>query len=58
MPEEARSSQAIRLPRRDVADPTSAMVPRFNLFFRWFARRYFCHFDLDETTVARLRALE
>lgn len=58
MPDEARRAEALRLPRPDVADPTSAMVPRFNLFFRGFARRYFRHFDLDEATVARLRALE
>jgi glycerol-3-phosphate O-acyltransferase len=41
-----------------LADPDSAMIPRFNLFFRWFARRFFGHFDLDERTVARLRELE
>jgi hypothetical protein len=23
------------------------MTPRFNLFFRWFARRYFRDFDLE-----------
>src|SRR5881628_807910 len=40
------------------ADPLSAMTPRFNLFFRWFARRYFRDFDLDDTTVERLRELE
>jgi glycerol-3-phosphate O-acyltransferase len=34
------------------------MTPRFNLFFRWFARRFFRHFDLDDETVASLRALE
>ncbi len=39
-------------------DPTSAMTPRFNLFFRWFARRYFRHLELDPAVVARLRALE
>ncbi|MDH5305745.1 MAG: 1-acyl-sn-glycerol-3-phosphate acyltransferase [Myxococcales bacterium] len=39
-------------------DPLSAMTPRFNLFFRFFARRFFRHFDLDDATVARLRALE
>lgn len=58
MPEEARPSEAIRLPDPEVADPTSAMVPRFNLFFRGFARRYFRHFDLDDEAVARLRELE
>ena len=40
------------------ADPLSAMTPRFNLFFRWFARRFFRGITLDEATVARLRALE
>jgi len=47
-----------RLPAPDVADPTSAMVPRFNWFFRGFARRYFAHFDFDDATVARLGTLE
>lgn len=41
-----------------LADPESAMTPRFNFFFRWFARRYFGHFDLDDDAVARLRGLE
>src|SRR4030095_4169924 len=49
---------AVRLPDPVVADATSAMVPRFNVFFRWFARRFFPYFDLDDATVARLRALE
>ena len=40
------------------ADATSSMTPRFNLFFRWFSRRFFGHFDLDADQVARLRALE
>ncbi len=40
------------------ADPLSAMTPRFNLFFRWFARRYFRDFDLEDETVERLRDLE
>lgn len=40
------------------ADPLSAMAPRFNLFFRWFARRFFLGITLDDATVARLRALE
>jgi glycerol-3-phosphate O-acyltransferase len=40
------------------ADPLSAMAGRFNLFFRFFARRFFGHFDLDDATVARLRELE
>lgn len=40
------------------ADPLSAMAPRFNFFFRWFAQRFFRHFDLDDETVALLRELE
>ncbi len=39
-------------------DRLSAMTSRFNLFFRWFARRFFRHFDLDEKTVASLLDLE
>jgi glycerol-3-phosphate O-acyltransferase len=42
----------------DLRDPLSAMAPRFNLFFRWFARRFFGEIALDETTIARLRALQ
>jgi glycerol-3-phosphate O-acyltransferase len=34
------------------------MTPRFNFFFRWFAHRFFRQFDLDDQTVASLRALE
>jgi glycerol-3-phosphate O-acyltransferase len=41
-----------------IADPWSAMSPRFNFVFRWFARRFFGHFDLDDETVARLREIE
>ncbi|MEM7412490.1 MAG: 1-acyl-sn-glycerol-3-phosphate acyltransferase [Myxococcota bacterium] len=40
------------------ADPLTAMTPRFNLFFRFFAKRFFERFDLDEGTVATLRDLE
>lgn len=36
----------------------SAMAERFNLFFRFFAERYFEHFTLDDEVVARLAALE
>src|SRR5262245_30348239 len=39
-------------------DPLSAMTPRFGVFFRWFARRFFSHLGLDPGTVARLRELE
>jgi len=42
----------------DLRDPMSAMTPRFNLFFRWFAKRFFREISLDSATVARLRALE
>ncbi|MCH2171688.1 1-acyl-sn-glycerol-3-phosphate acyltransferase [Myxococcota bacterium] len=49
------SPTPVRLGRDDVL---SAMSQRFNLFFRWFARRFFRHFDLDDATVARLRELE
>ncbi|MFP6639830.1 MAG: 1-acyl-sn-glycerol-3-phosphate acyltransferase [Myxococcota bacterium] len=40
------------------AHPYSAMVPRFNLFFRGFARRFFGHFELGEEEASRLRDLE
>jgi glycerol-3-phosphate O-acyltransferase len=39
-------------------DALSAMTPRFNLALRWFARRFFRHFDLDDATVEHLRKLE
>ncbi|MFQ5416870.1 MAG: 1-acyl-sn-glycerol-3-phosphate acyltransferase [Myxococcota bacterium] len=39
-------------------DPMSAMTPRFNVLFRFFARRFFRHFDLDADTVATLRELQ
>ncbi|RIL05539.1 MAG: hypothetical protein DCC71_09995 [Proteobacteria bacterium] len=39
-------------------DELSAMTPRFNFFFRWFAKRFFGEISLDDATVARLRALE
>jgi glycerol-3-phosphate O-acyltransferase len=40
------------------ADPLSAMALRFNLLLRFFAHRFFRHFDLDDETVAKLRSLE
>ena len=40
------------------SDPFSSMAPRFGLFFRGFARRFFGHFGFDEAMVARLRELE
>jgi len=39
-------------------DTLSAMTPRFNLAFRWFASRFFGHFDLGDATVEHLRKLE
>jgi glycerol-3-phosphate O-acyltransferase len=39
-------------------DSLSAMTPRFNLPLRWFANRFFGHFDLDDATVEHLRKLE
>jgi glycerol-3-phosphate O-acyltransferase len=41
-----------------VADRRSAMAPRFNFVFRWFARRFFSHFQLDPQMVSRLQDLE
>jgi len=41
-----------------LADPYSAMTPRFNFFFRWFARRFLDHFDLGNADAERLRELE
>ncbi len=58
MPDDAPSSDPVRAASAEVADPRSAMTPRFNFFFRWFAKRYFRHFDLDDPTVQRLRELE
>jgi glycerol-3-phosphate O-acyltransferase len=55
---EAAGAPALRPPDPAVADLTSAMVPRFNFFFRWFARRFFPHFTLDASTVAQLREHE
>ena len=48
----------VRSAAPDFADPISAMTPRFNFFFRRFARRFFRHFELDERTVEQLRELE
>jgi glycerol-3-phosphate O-acyltransferase len=41
-----------------LADRYSAMTPRFNFFFRWFAKRYLQHFDLGAEAAARLKELE
>jgi len=48
----------IRLPDAEVADPYSAMTARYNVFFRWFARRYISHLDFDEATTTALKAVE
>lgn len=42
----------------DLRDPLSSMAPRFNLFFRWFARRFFRDIQLDDSTIEQLRGLE
>ncbi|HEY5657296.1 MAG TPA: hypothetical protein VIY27_05865, partial [Myxococcota bacterium] len=47
------------LPRSEErSDPLSAMTPRFNLPFRWFARRYVRHFGLARATIDRLGEFE
>ena len=48
---------AVRHEAADV-DALSAMTPRFNILFRWFASRFFRHFDLDDVAVEHLRKLE
>ncbi len=57
-PPQAAAEPEIRLPDPEIADPYSAMTARYNLFFRWFARRYFRHLDLDPSTTRALRELE
>ena len=42
----------------EAGDPFSAMTPHFNFFFRWFARRYFRHFQLAPETSQKIRELE
>ena len=34
------------------------MTPRFQVFFRWFARRFFAHLAFDDATLAKLRDAE
>jgi glycerol-3-phosphate O-acyltransferase len=48
----------VRAANPSVLDPATAMTPRFQIFFRWFARRFFAHLDLDDETVAKLRDAE
>jgi glycerol-3-phosphate O-acyltransferase len=42
----------------ELRDSLTAMTPRFNFVFRWFAKRFFREICLDDATVARQRALE
>jgi glycerol-3-phosphate O-acyltransferase len=48
----------VRISKPAVADAASAMTPRFQIFFRWFARRFFAHLAFDEPTLAKLRDAE
>jgi glycerol-3-phosphate O-acyltransferase len=59
--EEPKPAAGEAAPRPDAgvgSSPRSAMTPRFNFLFRWFANRFFRHFELEEGTVERLRSLE
>jgi glycerol-3-phosphate O-acyltransferase len=61
MSDSPEMSDAPNKPIGDVASPDarpSAMTERFNVFFRFFARRFFKHFSLDEDVVERLKGLE
>ena len=54
-------AEALNVPEIDAPhppDPLSAMAERFNPAFRWFAKRFFGHLELDPQTVARLKDLE
>jgi glycerol-3-phosphate O-acyltransferase len=42
----------------DSLNAPSAMTEQFNFFFRFFAKRFFHHFSLDDAVVARLKVLE
>ena len=58
MSDSPETSDAPNKPIGDVASPDarpSAMTERFNVFFRFFARRFFKHFSLDEDVVERLK---
>jgi glycerol-3-phosphate O-acyltransferase len=48
----------VRTAKPSVADPGSAMTPRFQVLFRYFARRFFAHLAFDDATLARLRDAE
>jgi len=48
----------VRAANPSVLDPATAMTPRFQILFRWFARRFFAHLDIDDETVAKLRDAE
>jgi glycerol-3-phosphate O-acyltransferase len=58
MPQTADRPEPNRGAAPRLVDPLSAMTPRFNLFFRWFALRFFSHLRLDDAHVARLGQLE
>ena len=61
MSDSPEMSDAPNKPIGDIASPDvrpAAMTERFNVFFRFFARRYFKHFSLDEDVVERLKGLE
>jgi len=52
------SQRAEPEPLSERADLLSAMTDRYNLFFRWFAHRFFQNVEIDPEAVERLRELE
>ena len=46
------ATPTLRTPPEELADPGSAMTPRFKVFFRWFARRYPRFLYVDRIVVA------
>ena len=48
----------VRTAKPAVADPASAMTARYQVLFRFFARRFFAHLAFDDATLARLRDAE
>jgi glycerol-3-phosphate O-acyltransferase len=57
-PPQPAAPPAPRLPDPEVGAPPAAPVARGNHHVRGVARRFFSHFDVDDATAARLRALE
>jgi len=57
-PEEAAKDRPAVDPLIERRALGSAMTERFSLVFRWFANRFFGHFELDDEVVERLKALE